>query len=265
MKKILAVLVLIVLPILWVNRASGVEAIPSIVEEKVEKTGKISRDMKWTGFNSLKWIINRAINNGVEPETITMMIMLPLVATMVSFIHYIVGFTGYGIFMPTMLAVAFLNTGIPGGMLLFLLIFAVSLFSSIVTKKIKIHFWPARTINLLFISIGTFSVMGLISNLWTMDVSKISIFSILLIITLTEEFTRTELVKSKKIAKELTIGTLVLAIMGAGIMEVSAIKQFVLDFPEVTAFLILGFNLMVGYYGGIRLTEINRFKDAIRK
>jgi len=73
------------------------------------------------------------------------------------------------------------------------------------------------------------------------------------------------LAKSKKEAISLTVGTLVLAMVGAIILNARGIQKMVLDNPMVTILIVVVVNIMVGNYKGIRLTEIKRFKNAIRR
>ena len=194
-----------------------------------------------------------------------LLLLLPLIATLVSFLHYVVGLSGYGIFMPTMIAVAFLATGFFGGLLLFALILVISLIGNFILKKLKIHFWPARAINLMFISVAVFGLMLLTSFVDLIDISSISIFPILFMILLAEEFVRTQLVKSKSEAKNLMAGTIVLAVSGAVLMNFGSVQDFVLKYPELVILVVLISNLLIGNYSGIRLTEIKRFKGAIRE
>ncbi len=220
---------------------------------------------RWNGINSIRKIEEMAIERGVAANTVVLLLLLPLVATLVSLLHYFVGLSGYGIFMPTMIAVALLATGIAGGLTLFALILAISLMSNMLLRRLKLHFWPARSINLMFISMGTFGLMVASTYLPVLDIRRISIFPILFMIMLAEEFVRTQLVKSKSEAKKLMLGTLVLAILGAATMNVRAIQETVLLNPEISLVLGLVINLMVGSYTGIRLLEIKRFKKAIRR
>ena len=240
-------------------------AIP-VVNITEAKSNKINYEVgKWNGFNSFKWMIKLAIERGVSTNTIVLLLLLPLVATLVSFLHYIVGLSGYGIFMPTMIAVAFLATGFFGGLLLFALILMISILGNMILKKLKIHFWPARAINLMFISVAVFGLMLLTSFINIIDISEISIFPILFMILLSEEFIRTQLVKSQKEAKSLMIGTILLAIVGALIMNSNLIQNLVLRYPGWIILIVLVSNLMIGNYSGIRLMEIKRFKGAIRQ
>lgn len=241
-------------------------AVPTIINITEAKSKNIDYKVeKWNGLNSLRWMIRLAIERGVSTNTIVLLLLLPLIATLVSFLHYVIGLSGYGIFMPTMIAVAFLATGFFGGLLLFALILIISLVGNFILKKLKIHFWPARAINLMFISVAVFGLMLLTSFVDLIDISTISIFPILFMILLAEEFVRTQLVKSKSEAKSLVIGTIVLAISGAILMNFNSVQSLVLRYPELVILIVLVTNLLIGNYSGIRLTEIKRFKGAIRE
>ncbi len=213
----------------------------------------------WNGINTLRILKSYSIEAGISANMIAMLLLLPAVATIVSFLHYYIGLTGYGIFMPTIIAVTFLSTGILGGLVLFALILTISLISNAVLKKFKLHFWPARAINLVFIGMG---VLGLSLAI---DAFRANIYAVMIMILLVEEFVRTQLIKSKSEARNLTIGTLLLACTGAGIMGIPGVQKLVLDYPDLAVLLIIISNIVIGNYRGMRLTEIGRFSKAIRK
>ncbi len=220
---------------------------------------------KWNGMNTVKKIVLGSIDRGVPANTIVLLLLLPSVATIISFLHYVFGLSGYGIFMPTMIAIAFLATGVFGGLVLFALILAITMVCRLALRKFKLHFLTSRTINLLFITLATFGLMTVTSYVDLIDVSQMSIFPVLFMILLAEEFTRTQLLKSKKEAKKLMLGTLFLASIGAGVMNIRRFQELVLLHPDAMIFLVLAINLLVGNYKGIRLSEISRFKGAIRE
>lgn len=219
--------------------------------------------VEWNGWNGMRVVVGIAIERGVPAETIVLLLLLPVVATLVGIIHYLVGFTGYGIFMPTMVAVVLTATGIPSGLVLFGLILMISIGGNMFLKRFKLHFWPSRSINLVMIALGTFGLMLLGTVVPWIDLSKISIFPVLFMVMLAEEFVRTQLIKSKKEAMRLTLGTLILAVVGAAVMDIGWIRETVLLNPEIVLVVVV-VNLLVGNYSGIRLTEIARFKKAIR-
>jgi len=209
----------------------------------------------------LDWVIER----GVSTNTIVLLLLLPLVATLVSVLHYLVGVSGYGIFMPTMMAVVLVATGSLTGVILFGVVLVITLLSNWLLKKWKLHFWPARAISLLLVGIGVLAVMWATAETKILAINEVSIFPILFMVLLTEEFVRTQLTKSKKEAVKLTLGTLILAFLGATIMGIRKTQELVLMYPWVVILVVIVVNILVGRYGGIRLTEIKRFKNAIRK
>ncbi|HPD44928.1 MAG TPA: 7TM domain-containing protein [Candidatus Woesebacteria bacterium] len=192
-----------------------------------------------------------------------MLILLPVVATLVSFLHYFIGLTGYGIFMPTMMAVTFLSMGVLEGLVLFGLILVISLVSNAILKKFRLHFWPARAINLAFIGIGVSSLSDWVYRQYSLNLSNI--YGVMIMILLVEEFVHTQLVKSKGEAKRLILGTLVLAIIGAEVMSIAGIQNWVLAHPYLIILLIVIANIIIGNYRGMRLIEIGRFGKAIRR
>jgi len=290
MKKIVVAIFLGLLVMGWRIEAQAVTKVtPGVVTMTVAPTGRLTKEapntdsnvveegyrlesvlekqppMKWNGFNSLRIMEEVAIGRGVAANTIVLLLLLPLVATIVSVLHYIVGLSGYGIFMPTMMAVTFLVTGIFGGLTLFAIILMVSLVSNWLLRRYKLHFWPARSINVMLISVVTFGLMTLSTYYPVVDLSRISIFPVMFMILLVEEFVRTQLIKSKNEAVNLTMGTIILAITGALIMRQRWLLEWVLLNPEITLVGVLATNILVGNYSGIRWSEIKRFKKAIRK
>lgn len=217
---------------------------------------------RWRGWNTLRVAVEAARERGVSTETVTLLMLLPVIATLVSVLHYIVGLSGYGIFMPTMISVALLATGIVEGLMLFAVVLVISVGSNWLLKRLRLHFWPARSIGLMMVAVAVFGLMAVTAGVGLAE--EISIFPVLFMIMLSEEFVRTQLVKSGKEAKKLTLGTLALAVAGALIMKIGVIREWVLMYPDLAVVLVVVINVAVGNYTGIRLTEIGRFRGAVR-
>ena len=259
-------LVIYLIGLVWVSVVAVNQPVVVVAraEAELEKV-ELKESLKWNGANTIRKMIEMAEDRGVAKSTIVLLLLLPIVATIASILHYVIGLSGYGIFMPTMIAVTFLATGLLGGIILLITILLISLLSNFLLRKLKLHFWPARSINLMFISLGTFGLM-VASSYWQLaDISKISIFPVMLMILLVEEFVRTQLVKSRKEAINLILGTIMLSTVGAMLMSVEGIQLWVLQNPEVTLIFLIAINIVVGNYSGIRWLEIKRFKNAIRK
>lgn len=254
MKQIGILLLLLVAVLGWWQWRGGVETARAQTETERVEVPRVSQG----------GMIGWAVDKGITESTIVLLLMLPLVATIVSVLHYVVGLSGYGIFMPTMLSVVLINTGIAGGLMLFGMILLVSLLANLMMRRLKLHFWPQRSINLVLIGVGTFGLMAISADMRLLDISTISIYPILFMILLAEEFVRTQLVKSKDEAVRLTMGTLVLSVIGAGLMSLTVVQRGVLSYPEAVIGGTLLVNLAVGNYAGMRLSELGRFKKAKR-
>jgi len=73
-------------------------------------------------FDSLKYLVRLAVARGVPASTVVLILIVPILATMIAILHYWVGVTGFGTFMPTMVAITFVATGVAGGLALFAMI-----------------------------------------------------------------------------------------------------------------------------------------------
>ncbi len=214
--------------------------------------------------NFLKYAIRAAIDKGVSTNTIVLIFLLPLIGTIVSALYYLVGLTGFGIFMPAMISVSFLATGIVGGLILFgMILFLTSVFGRIL-RRIRLHQRSRRTVVLWVVSVATFILLFLAPNLHLFDLTKISIFPILFLILLSEEFVRVQMGKSRRRAISLTLGTLFIAVAGAILMSWDKMQEWVILYPESSLLTIFFLNLFIGRYTGFRLLEYRRFKSVLR-
>ncbi len=215
--------------------------------------------------NFIKYGIRWAISIGIPASTIVLLLLLPLLGAFVSSLHYLVGITGLGIFAPAMLSVALLATGIFGGLTLFGVILLMALLSERILKRAKLHYWPKMAIMLSFISLGTLIFLIFSYPLNIFDLGSVSIFPILIMILLVEEFIRIQSGKSKSEALRVISVTLLLATFGTLFMQWHVLEESVLLNPELLVILTLGFNILIGRYSGFRLLEYKRFKPALRK
>jgi len=65
--------------------------------------------LSWRNF--LQWGIRQAVDQGVSPNTIVLVLLFPLVAGLIAAARHLFGLTGFGIFVPAMLSVAMVATG----------------------------------------------------------------------------------------------------------------------------------------------------------
>ncbi len=214
--------------------------------------------------NFLKHAIRQATSQGIPANTIILVFLLPLVATLITFVRYVFGLSGFGIFTPVMISVAFIATGLTQGLLLFLVIVSIAILVRTMLRKIRVHFLPKMSLLLWFVCLGVFSLFFLGPQLGFDSVADISIFPILIMILLAENFIEVLIGKNSTEALKMTGQTLVVAIFGYWFLSWRALQGFVLLNPEVVYLSLLVINFIVGRYSGLRWLEYRRFRSIFK-
>ena len=87
------------------------------------------------------YFINYLLNNGVPQETIILILMLPIIATIIAFSRQIIGIKTFGIYTPLIITFVFLAIDIRYGIIVFI---TVLLAGSLVRKYQTIYFYICR-------------------------------------------------------------------------------------------------------------------------
>lgn len=209
-------------------------------------------------MNIFQQLIQQAVLSGVSVETIVLLLLLPLVVSVVAATRHFIGFRGFGILIPATISVVLAATGIINGILVFVTILLVATFARIVLRKLKLQYLPRMAVVLWFVCLG---VLGMIFIFPT----TISIFPILILILLAENFIEVQIERSFREAVQLTLETLIIALIGWFILSLKSLQQFALTRPEIVILLPLVFNIILGRFTGLRLFEHWRFRRLLRR
>lgn len=217
-------------------------------------------------FNPIKYAIRGSVDAGVPVNTLVLLLLLPLVAFVIAFSRNVVGIRGFGIFLPAALSVVFLATGPVVGIGLFLVIVAVSTFMRLVLRKLKIklQYLPRMSFILWGVVFAVLGVLFLAPILDFPALANVSIFAVLVLILLSEEFTRVQLGKSAKTAVNLTFETLILALISYFFLTLEPLRKYVLLKPETYLIMVAVADLILGKYTGLRVMEFYRFRKLIK-
>ena len=117
---------------------------------------------------------------------------------------------------------------------------------------------------LWFVALGVLALL-LVSPLINLkDLITVSIFPILMLILLAEQFIGLQTGKSMKEAVELTFETGLIAIFCSLILKMEILQKYVLLHPEVTVLAVAAFDIYIGKYVGLRLLEKKKFKELLK-
>jgi hypothetical protein len=236
----------------------------------ITKTGPLeelinSQQMGPFWASPIKHAIRDSMKAGVPANTIVLLLLLPLVAAVIAATRHLIGIRGFGIFLPASLSVVFVATGPIVGLGLFILITLVSvLFRLFLRKtKLRLQYLPRMAFLLWAVSISVLGVLFLAPLINYSDITSVSIFPVLLLALLAEDFSRVQLGKSFKTAINLTSETLILALVSYLVLTFAPIQKFAILNPEVLLITIAIFNFLVGRYSGLRFMEFWRFRKLI--
>lgn len=219
----------------------------------------------WPG-NPIKYAIKGATKSGVPANTIVLLLLLPIVATIIAATRQIIGIRGFGIFLPAALSVTFVAIGPLLGIGLFVVIVLISTFVRILTRKLKIkmQYLPRMALILWFVSLGILGILFASPLINYTPLANVSIFPVLVLTLLVEDFTRIQLGKSVKTAFRLTFQTLVLSLVAYLFLTLKAFQHLVLLNPEIALISTFIINILLGRFMGLRLLEYWRFRKLIK-
>ncbi|MFZ3301260.1 MAG: 7TM domain-containing protein [Microgenomates group bacterium] len=206
-----------------------------------------------------------SIASGVPENTIVLLLLLPIVATVIAGTRQIIGIRGFGIFLPAALSITFVAIGPILGILLFMAIVVISTTVRIITRKLKLklQYLPRMALMLWFVSFGILGILFASPMIKYQPLLNVSIFPVLVLTLLVEDFTRIQLGKSFKTAIGLTYQTLILSLISYLFLTYAPFQKIVLLNPEIALLATFVVDIILGKYIGLRFMEYWRFRKLI--
>ncbi|MDP3994542.1 MAG: 7TM domain-containing protein [bacterium] len=216
--------------------------------------------------NPIKYAIRGAVKAGVPANTIILLLLLPIVAFVIAVARNVIGIRGFGIFLPASLSVVFIAIGPLVGIGLFLVIVVVSTSVRIILRRlrIKLQYLPRMALILWAVALGVLAVLFMAPVVNFPQLSNVSIFAVLILVLLAEDFIRVQLGKSAKTAIGITSETLILSLISYLFLTLMPLQKYVLLNPEITLLAVGLSDFILAKYSGLRLREIWRFRKLIK-
>lgn len=219
--------------------------------------------LEWNNF--LRYAITGAVRNGVPVNTVVLILLFPLIVAMVAAARHLIGVRGAGILTPALLSVAFLATGIWAGMALFFIILVVTVIGRTVLSGLKLQYLPRVSLLLWIVSAGVFlTLFG--ASIWNVSqLVTVGIFPILILMLLAETFIDIQAGRSGSEARALIFQTFLLAIISSILLGSEMIQRAVLLWPEIIFFGVAVFDVFMGRYTGLRLSEYLMYRGIVKE
>lgn len=229
-----------------------------------------------TIWNFMSYFVNFLIESGIPDNTIVLILMLPIIATIVVFMRQVVGMNTFGMYTPLIICLTFLVLGLKFGLITLATAMVVGMGTRYGLKKVHLLFMPKLAIVMIMITLSLFAllIVGTIFKLFDSQFFSIAIFPMLILGSITEKFTGIQSEAGLWKTLWLTLQTLIIAIvsyiavggvidLGFGSFQWDTLRNFMRHYPEAI-FLFLIINIGFGKWSGLRLVEYIRFREIFQ-
>lgn len=213
-------------------------------------------------WNLLSSLVNFMLMHGVSSQTVMLLLMLPLIATILAFLKQVVGMTTFGLYAPSIVALSFLALGWKVGLLFLLAIVATGYATRSLMRRWRLLYIPKVAIIITVVSI-TLLVLVALAAAMHITFARDTIFVLLIMSTLAESFLTVKTGEgwwSAMIGIGETIGASLLCV---AIVQWSSLQSLILAYPELILITIV-VNIALGRWTGLRLVEYVRFREVFR-
>ena len=188
------------------------------------------------------------------------LLLIPVAALVVVFMRILVGVRTSGTFMPVLIALAFIQTTLIVGLLIFLGLVGVGLWIRSYLSHLNLLL-VSRVAAVIIVVILLMAVLAVISYKLGLDQALTVTFFPTVIVAWTIE--RMSILWEEEGGHEVLVqggGSLIVAILAYLAMSAPIVEHLTFNFPELMLSL-LGIILLLGKYTGFRLSELHRFRD----
>ncbi len=187
-----------------------------------------------------------------------LLMMVPLGALVVVILRNVVGIRTSGTFMPILLALAFLETKLLAGLIIFLMVIGVGLSVRSSLSRLDLLLVP-RISAVVVVVIGIMVSVSVFGHLMQMPFARsVTLFPTIILAWTVE---RLSVLWEEDGPKEVglqTAGSLLAAVLCYFVMGSTTLGYMIFTFPEMLL-VVLAVILMFGQYTGYRLSELRRF------
>jgi len=189
-------------------------------------------------------------------------VLIPFGTIILSFARVVVGINTFGIFMPMLLSLFFLETSFVFGFTFFVLVVLLGLSQRALLDRLHLLAVPRLSILLAAVILLYIIFAVITDNMGFISVNNktLNYFPIVIITVFIERFSIYFIEEGAVNTLKTTVGTFVVATLCYYLLSYKWLKVFLFNNPELLI-LTIGVNLAIGSYQGYRLFELFRFRD----
>jgi len=210
-------------------------------------------------FNFIAYWVQKAIALGIPTNTIILIFLIPIIATLITFVRVVIGLPSLEMLVPIVLSFAFVAVGITAGLIILGAVVFASFMSRTLLKKIPIMHFPKRSLSHFFLAVSVFIALTIAIMFDLESIRNLSIFPILILTLLGDSIVSVQLRKTFSETVLITTVTIGLGLIGYALATSMFVRDLIILWPEVIL-LTIPINFILGRYFGLRLSEVFRFR-----
>lgn len=188
------------------------------------------------------------------------LLMIPIGAFIMLVLRNIVGIKTFGTFMPVLIALAFRDTGVLAGVVLFALVVGCGLLVRFYLERLRLLLVPRLTA-ILIVVVLLMALVSVLSNRLGIEVGlSVALFPMVIMAMTIERMSIAWDERGAATAMREGVGSLLVAALAYLAMSWPPLEHIVFVFPEVLL-VLLALTLLLGRYSGYRLMELVRFRS----
>lgn len=201
--------------------------------------------------------------SNIPLETLKLILILPFAATIVAIFRNVIGLQTYGVFGPAIMSIAFLSSGLIIGLILFGVLLITGVFVRKYIERLNLMLVPrlAVLLTLCCIIIAALITIGIKTG--NQSLATITVFPLIIMSIIIENFMKTTVEKGIRDALKISLGTLFVSLICFLVISQPTLQAVVMTHPEIL-FLVVGFNILLGRWKGLRMVEYFRFSRVMK-
>ena len=189
----------------------------------------------------------------------SVLLMIPIGALIMVLLRNFVGIDAFGTFMPVLIALAFRETQLFWGVILFTMLVALGLSIRFLLDRLRLLLVP-RLSAVLIVVVMLMLIISLASHRLGMETGlSVALFPMVIIAMTIERMSVVWEERGAADAMRAGLGSLVVAVAAYIFMGLSWLEHLIFTFPELLL-VVLALVVLAGRYTGYRLLELSRFK-----
>lgn len=196
-------------------------------------------------------------------QAFQIILLIPIGVLVILVLRNLIGIQTLGTFTPVLISLAFRETQLGFGIVLFTIITALGLSLRSYLEHLKLQMLPRLSVVLTFVVVLIAAISLFSHKLGLERGLSVALFPMVILTMTIERMSITWEERGGSHAIKVAIGTLLAASLAYLLMSIPELAYFIFTFPAVLMILV-GFMLAMGRYRGYRLTELFRFKAFLK-